>query len=147
MTFVPLDYFCLHLNWLSVLATLCAATFLFTQSLLGTAEPKGAKKLELFGKIDDFFLYKHPQNSLLTIFVIRFRVLPKEKVSFIILQYGGAQCEWSSSLNRCAPKTSSFFTRNGHTFPTEGVLLSADVFPWYYLFSNHILLYYLSQVI
>ena len=32
----------------------------------------------------------------------------KESVS-VIFQYGGAQCEWSSSLNRCPPRTSSFF--------------------------------------
>ena len=32
--------------------------------------------------------------------------LPKEKVIF---QYGAAQYEWSSSLNRCPPKFSSFF--------------------------------------
>ena len=32
------------------------------------------KKLELFGKTDDFISYKHPKNSELTIFAIIFKV-------------------------------------------------------------------------
>ena len=55
------------------------------------------------------FLYKHPQNSELTIFAIRFRV--QFSFSFVIFQYGGAQYEWSSSLNRFPPKFSSFFKK------------------------------------
>ena len=57
------------------------------------------------------FLSKHHLNSYLTIFAIIFRVqfYPK-KVSFVIFKYGGAQYEWSSSLNRSPPKFSSFFS-------------------------------------
>ena len=36
----------------------------------------------------------------------------QRKSSFVIFQYGWAQYEWSSSLNRCPPKFSSFFTKH-----------------------------------
>ena len=55
------------------------------------------------------FLYQHPLLIYNISYQIQTSVLPKEEVSFIIFQYGSVQCEWSSSLNRCPPKISSFF--------------------------------------
>jgi len=50
------------------------------------------------------FLYKHSQNSQLTILQLDLSsVLTELKVSFVIFQYGGAQYEWSSSLNQNSP--------------------------------------------
>ena len=72
--------------------------------------PPSIKKLELFGKIDDIFLINISKTLKWQFLkLIENSVLPKEKVFFVIFQYGSAIYEWSSSLNRCPPKFSSFF--------------------------------------
>ena len=71
-------------------------------------------------------------NTLLTILVIRFglQFYPKKKFFFIIFQYGGAQCKWSSSFGRCPLKISSFFNILLTYLIFQLILANVVIFEW-----------------